>query len=80
MLGTIIGYLDGIPLVTYDRIEIDPEELSTDGISDGNLGGLLLSYRHVSVYGNPLGTNLDTKLWLWYGEMLGTTLLDLWKY
>ena len=62
VLGTIIGYLDGIPLVTYDRIEIDPEELSTDGIADGNLGGLLLSYRLVSVDGIPLGTNLDTKL------------------
>ena len=41
MLGTTLGALDGIPLVTYDGSDLGSSECSTDETADGKFEGLL---------------------------------------
>ena len=77
VLGTTLGSLDGLSLGTYDGTVLSFLELSNEVIVEVNLEGLLLCDWLGFLGGLKIGIDDDNALWLWDGEPLGTTLVDL---
>ena len=72
MLGTTLGYLNGLTLGIYDGSDIESPECSTDGTADGKFVGLLLRIRPVSVFEIEFGIVLGKTLGVLDRLILGT--------
>ena len=74
VLGTTLGYQDGLSFGTYDDTVLIYSEDSTELITEGNLEGLLLGDWLGYLDGLDLGTDDGNALWFWDGKPLGTSL------